>query len=822
MAGIVAALVGGGWAVNARSADDGADREAADDVAPVAESQEDSQSEPPLPPALPVAQGEFHESFDFLRNRPLAHRLSADDDGLSIWADGGSFDFVRYVQGNHRRDWILEAQVDDGDESVRTVAGLRGRTAQMTLPAVDLDAQVLELSLFNPARYDNNLRLRVNGTWLDAGKLEPGWATVAVELDDAVVRADNQIDFEFSNLGRIEGVLSGGAVEWARFGPAPVVEADDEAGGDEAHLDDGEVAEAIEPSGDTEPVDDDGDQVDPAVAESEELEEQLDDDERVEPHQLIAGQGAMSLEPGQGLSWMVWLHDDVHLDLEFGGQAGCGLAIEITLEAGDGQVERVLREERLLVEGRGEVQRTTVELPIDEEQVGRVDLKALNDPLCEVIGVERARLIRPGLPGRVPDHIEPPKYVLFWVIDTLRADYLPIHFETDVQAPHLKRLAEEGVTFETAYVQGTESRASHASLFTGKYPERHGVMARGRVNPQLPILPHFFQDAGYTTGILAANGYVSHLLNLNRGWDHYRNFIHEEVGLSAQNLWDDGLAWIRTLDEDEPFFLYLGTIDPHATYRRHDDFIGLYEPDDYNGRFQRFLSGHQLGDIKSRAMTVTEREKERIINLYKNEISFNDHVFGKMRETLEEKGIWDETLIVVTSDHGEEFWEHGSVGHGHNVHQEMVHVPLIFHYPNGLPQGRVVRSGGEVVDVLPTILDLLGKDPLEDRQGRSLLPVIFGEHGGYPAPAMSTQYMLQYGMQIRHWKLYLRSGSMRLYDRREDPLEMEDIRDDHPLASRWLQDSVAWFRAHRRDWDKSTWGVPNNLSEDFLELIGDM
>ncbi len=798
-------LASGCWASSKPSSDG----EASPELSRSGEEAEPVSGVPELDLPLATVEGDHFESFDLLRNRPLAHRLTRGDDGVSVYIDVGSADVARYIQGNHSREFLSVVE-----EEGAKVLGTRGREGTFTMPGPVLESPgVLEMRVWNPARGDNFLQVTANGVDLERVKLEEGWQTLELTLPEGALKPENDVALSFSNLGRIDGSLSGGGLAWARLGPAgsAIVEAVEEAEEDVV----GEEVDAYAEAGDG--IDEDG-AADEGGADGAEEQEEEQIEVASGPSHEVLDQGPLSLKEGRGLSWTLWVQDDAVLDLEVEAGHGCGVEIDLWVEAGEGEIEQVLREEVRLVEGRGAVQETSFSLGVEESQVARLNVLPAEGCDDEVV-VRRARTIRPGAIAGVPEEIEPPKYVLFWIIDTLRADYLPIHFETDVQAPNLARLAEEGVTFEVAYVQGTESRASHASLFTGKYPERHGVMARGRVNPQLPILPNFFQDQGYRTALMASNGYVSHLLNLNRGWDHYQNNIHNETGLSARVMVQEGLEWIRSVEEGHPFFLYLGTIDPHVTYRMHPEVIELYEPADYRGRFRRFLSGEDLGLIKGRRMTVTEREKERIINLYKNEITFNDIWFGNLREALEEKGIWEDTLIVVTSDHGEEFWEHGSVGHGHNVHQEMVHVPLIFHYPRGLPSGRSVRSGAEVIDVLPTVLELIGAEDPGDRQGRSLLPTIFGEHGGYPAPALATQYMRHYGLQIEDWKIYLRGGSMRVYDRRTDILEMNDVRADHPLASRWLQDSVGWFRAYRREWDKATWGVSNNVSGEFVALI---
>lgn len=763
--------------------------------------------EVPLPPALPYKDGPSFLAFDLLLNRPLAHRITVDKEGrTSFWVDGRTPDFVRYVQGNHHSEWFLFAT-----EEELSFSATRGREASMVIPGVPSQRDsVLELLLLNPARGTNELTLSVNEQALEPARLDVGWQVLQFPIPEEALGAENHIELSFSNLGRVEGRLSGGGVAWARIGPLRSAESglQVQLGGEPVEVADQEVDEVETAQIDAAPEDSDYE-----VADEERVEEELPFEE---VHQLVLAQQELELHSGQGLSWTSWVHDDAWLRVGLSGEEGCGLRVQILRELGGGEIEEVLFEDRFLVEGRGREQTTDIDLGLKDAQVARISLWHVGD--CSSILIEEAQLRRPGEETEVPEEIEPPKYVLFWIIDTLRADYLPLHFETDVQAPNLKQLADEGVSFARAYVQGTESRASHATLFTAQYPERHGVMARGRVDRSVPILPTLIQDQGYQTALFASNGYVSHLLNLNRGWDHYQNNIHLETSLDARSMAREGLAWMTPRLED-PFFVYIGTIDPHVTYRKHREVIELYEPEPYNGRFRRFLSGDDLGRIKGGYLSVTDREKERIINLYKNEITFNDLAFGELRAELEELGIWEDTLVVITSDHGEEFWEHGSVGHGHNVHQEMVHVPLIFYYPKGLPQGAVVQSGGEVVDVLPTVLELLGIEIPSGQQGRSLLPKIFGQDGGYPAPAIATQYGLHYGVQIMDWKLYLRSGRMRFYNRTADPLELHDIGFDHPLANRLLLDTIGYFRAYRSQWEKSSWGVPNNLSEEFLSQI---
>ncbi|TXD37848.1 sulfatase-like hydrolase/transferase [Lujinxingia vulgaris] len=773
---------------------------------------------PELDPPLPDLDGEHYTSFDLLQNRPLAHRVSVKDDARAYWIDAREPDFMRYIHGNHGREWIVGAEVDGG-----MLSATKGREARIWLPAPSGEIAELALRVFSPARGHNDLQITINGHRLEQVALEEGWQTLRLPLTGAPVRADNAIVLSFSNMGRVDGQLSGGGFAWARLGDAlpedvaveDLAESQEVA---EGPAKSGVAAEAGAESGAAVGAEGAGAAAvaDSGAAETPEVAQKDVSAPSPEPHQHNLGQGEVALEAGQGLSWLVWAHQDAHVQLEVEAAPGCGPRVRLEREAGQGEVTQVLDDARALVKGRGDAQTTSWKLPMSEDAITRLEIFA-GEGCKEAMTIKSAQVVREGTLPEMPETIEPPRYVLFWVIDTLRADYLPIHFETNVQAPNLKRLADEGVSFELAYVQGTESRASHASLFSGLYPNRHGVAGRGKVRDDVRVIQQFFKDADYRTAMYSSNGYASHLLNLRRAWDEYQNNIHEQTALDGMFMANQGLRWVES-NLVHPFFLYLGTIDPHVTYRRHEEYIGLYDTEPYNGRFQRYISGEDLGLVKGKKLPVTDRDKERIINLYKNEVTYNDNAFGHLRAELERLGIWDDTLVVVTSDHGEEFWEHGSVGHGHNVHQEMVHVPLIFHYPK-LPQGRVVKAGADVVDVLPTVTALLGLEHPEDKQGMNLLPYMYGQHGGYPSPAVATQYQLHYGMQAAQWKIYLRAGQFKLYDRSEDVQELNDVAEEHPLASRWMQDSVGWFRAHRARWDKERWGVPTNVAAGFWEKV---
>ena len=640
----------------------------------------------------------------------------------------------------------------------RKAAALRKtRNGTVWLPSPIKDDATFEAEVFNPANQPNKLTLVVNGKKTDSVSVEPGWQTVKVAVPREAMAWENEVVLEFASMGRIDGNLSGGAVAKLRLGAS------------------------VESS----------------------LSEGVD---------VASAQDALAVTPKSGgAMWTAWALKDSRVKLAVKGPETCAVDVAWAHEKG-GEVVELGRKEAT----NGEV---WVDPRVSGELI-RFEIVPNSETCSEGVVVEAADLVLPGAAPQLPKG-QAPKHVLFWMVDTLRSDHLPLHFDTDVQAPNLTKLAAEGASFKLAYVQGNESRCSHASLFSGLYPNQHGVLARGHLKPHHHLLPEAMKDNGYKAYAFISNGYVSEPWGFVQGWDMYRNNLREGFGIDGAAMAKHALDW-ATKYKDENFLLYVGTIDPHVTYRAHDEYIGLYDDVDYSGPYRRALLGTTLGEIATGKVSVNDRDKQRIKALYKNEITFNDKAFGDLRAGLEALGTWEDTMVIITGDHGDQFWEHGGVGHGSGVHQEVVHVPLIIYYPPLIPAGTVVEAGADVLDIYPTVLDALGAKTRPDvLQGQSVLPLIHRVRGDYPEPAIATHYTSRYGVQMQQWKLVAKKGSHEIYDRRSDPEEQNDVKGRHPLAERWLQDSFGWFRAHRDKWKKSVHGPASNLSSEFLSSLGE-
>jgi arylsulfatase A-like enzyme len=409
-----------------------------------------------------------------------------------------------------------------------------------------------------------------------------------------------------------------------------------------------------------------------------------------------------------------------------------------------------------------------------------------------------------------------PKYVVFWLIDTLRADKLDFYPQKNangrkkVKTPHLSKIAKEGVVFDPFYVEGTESKASHASLFTGTYPLTHKVYNhKAKLSTKHTTIAEAFKSAGYRTAGFISNGYVSDKWNYTQGFQTSVNFIREGKAHNAIAVVKKAKPWI-TKHKGKPFYLYLGTSDPHVTYRAHKEFIDQYSTKGYGGNYKKYISGKELGRLKGNKNPPSAKDRKRIEALYENEIAFNDKHFGDLIAHLKAEGIYDETLIIISADHGDEFWEHGGCGHGHNLHQELVRVPMVIRYPKAFPAGRST-AGADGVDLLPTLQALLGQTPPKDVQGRSLLPFV-GAKNAYPQAVMAMNGRDSFTLAVGPAKAIMRSeSSIKVYNIKKDIAEKTDLYGKKTVLTLAALDPLTLWLSRPKAWRRAKLGAPNNL-----------
>ncbi len=318
--------------------------------------------------------------------------------------------------------------------------------------------------------------------------------------------------------------------------------------------------------------------------------------------------------------------------------------------------------------------------------------------------------------------IGPPVVVL--LLDTLRWDALSCYGNGDGLTPHIDRFCREAVQFEVARAQASWTKPSIATLLTSTDPKHHGARGRAdRIRPSTPALARLFRRAGYRTGAVVANGNLSPAFGFARGFDEYR-YLRPEFALGAGGralglgsyriasaAWqlaarghrdhrhfkrdaaevnEAVLDWLDRLApaEREAFFLFVNYVDPHDPYFRHP----------YDGR--------ALGAVDGKAPSL--RVRDEMAALYDGEVAFLDHHLGRLFAHLRRLGLYERSVIVVTSDHGEEFLDHGGWWHGLTLYEEQIRVPLLVRLPGGDSGGSRARGAVGLIDVAPGVLDLAG------------------------------------------------------------------------------------------------------------------
>ena len=296
--------------------------------------------------------------------------------------------------------------------------------------------------------------------------------------------------------------------------------------------------------------------------------------------------------------------------------------------------------------------------------------------------------------------------VLVFLIDTLRYDHLNCDGYARDTAPNIAALARDGIRFSQFISPASWTRPAVGSLLTGVYPAVHGAQNRTDILRQdAPSLPGALRQTGYETHGFMSNPACIATWGFANGFDRFVDVDSFTIKPDKDaDVVDDAIATMKNA-AGRPWFMYVHAIGPHSPYE---------PPTPFDQKFQPTES--ELG----RPIT----EHDRTIAAYDGEIGFTDAQFGRLVSELKKLGLYDTTLIVVLSDHGEEFWDHGGEGHGATLYDEVIHVPCIVKLPHAERAGQVYENIAQSVDIAPTILDALKLTPVKEFQGQSLLPAL--------------------------------------------------------------------------------------------------
>ncbi len=344
------------------------------------------------------------------------------------------------------------------------------------------------------------------------------------------------------------------------------------------------------------------------------------------------------------------------------------------------------------------------------------------------------------LAGCTAPRSDPPTNLIVISVDTLRADHMSLYGYGRDTTPRLTSFADRAVTFERARAPWPKTVPSMVSMFTGRPPHVTGVMFRSRdqyVRDEELLLAEIAQQQGVDTGAVIANGVLGSATNFGQGFDDYietYTMIQGPVGYRADTVTTAATQWLKGRTPDDPFFLWVHYVDPHATYQPPAEYAKpFFEDEMYDPTFLRLnadtnFDGGVAGSYWRR--NGEQRELGWYVANYDGEIAFTDAEIGRLLDVIEERGFLSNSLVVFTADHGESLGDHDYFfEHGWYPYNATAWIPFIVYWPGAPEPGRRVTYPVSLVNLAPTITDLMGWEVSEPVpfHGRSLVPVLMGE-----------------------------------------------------------------------------------------------
>ncbi len=412
---------------------------------------------------------------------------------------------------------------------------------------------------------------------------------------------------------------------------------------------------------------------------------------------------------------------------------------------------------------------------------------------------------------RAPSPAKP--NVLLLVVDALRADHLGLHGYSRNTSPRLEEFARRGIVFDRAYAQAPSTFPSTAAMFTGRYPSHTQISSEEHwfeLSQECTTLAEVLSDTGYQTGFFTANPLHAYdslvdgerwITGFEQGFQEF--FVASDCynnRIRAAELNEHAMKWIGGRPPRKPFLACVWYVDPHHPYEPPEEFRALFA-DSYEGDADWHKN---MGELWFFPKAIPEEERQHLINLYDAEIAYTDACIGSMLDSLDRAGVLSNTLVIVTADHGEAFYEHGLWGHGMGLYDEFIHVPLVIVPPQARTRDEHRRNASIVghIDLMPTILDYAGVDTElrpQEMRGLSLKPVLTDPDAALDRHAIAAEIVLglkpdgepatgtSRALITRRFKLIETRPldgpiTRQLFDLQNDPREERSLADDPTLA----------------------------------------
>lgn len=352
--------------------------------------------------------------------------------------------------------------------------------------------------------------------------------------------------------------------------------------------------------------------------------------------------------------------------------------------------------------------------------------------------------------------------------------------------PVTDQLAREGVQFNQAYTQAVYTLASTASLMSGLYPFHHRVLyLKDRLSSDVFTMAEAFRSGGYQTGTFVANGNASTTFGMTQGFQQIREVFRDKNYTGwGQDITDSFSKWLDTKPPGK-FFAYLHYREPHAPFNPPKEWLNEFLDPNYKGGANASFEFRQKVNLNQDQFS--QADKDYVISLYDANLNYGDYQIGLVVKKLKELGIYNNTIIIVTADHGEAFWQHGFQGHNGQLYQESIHIPMVIKLVKNSPVlAKRVPAVTRTIDYYPTLVDLLDLSRrYMDVDGRSFLPYFVS------APSDGREAITQTVMERAFSYLwsdckylaFLESHGQELFDLKRDPLELHNLIQIEPVRT---------------------------------------
>ncbi|MFQ5706802.1 MAG: sulfatase [bacterium] len=459
--------------------------------------------------------------------------------------------------------------------------------------------------------------------------------------------------------------------------------------------------------------------------------------------------------------------------------------------------------------------------------------------------------------------------ILLISIDTLRADHLSCYGNRCRTTPNLDRIAEEGLLFTSAYTTASWTPPSHASMFTGLYPSQHGVVDEYKLNARIPTLAEILSNNGYLTCGFSNNSMVGNIVGLDRGHQffdevwvgaEYSNIVSRGLGFLGRKLVqlmgksDEGakvttrraLKWLgENICGSMPFYLFIHHIDVHNPMKAPRPFRYRF----LSAALKKKLDMAKIWRVADNPLIcltdhleLNNDEIEALQCIYDEELAYVDFKIGQVLNFLRQRHVLDDTLLIITADHGEHFGEHNLYSHVASLYEPVLHIPMILRYPRLVEGGMRSEKLVQLVDIFPTVLDLLdlqytGDLPLHSRsllsEGHESRDLYAEWEGRVPH---FVRNRLGKNVHPEDLKLYttkqnmIRSGKFKLivnardqaelYDLEQDPLEQTNLASAQPERVTELKNRLSnWLESNHTEKERELYELSSEAKRN-LEGLG--